>query len=198
MLKRFITLLLILSIASAAIFAEEKEEPAKTGLVSVNFLGPVLGLYTGYYESMINNKMSIMIEPYYMNIKLGILGSLANTASTYSQTQTTLPDLWLAGSRGGINYYLGDKPLEGFFIGGAAEAAYMYIGNSAANISGFVLGAQARGGYRWIWDWFALDIQGGTTYTAALFDASTVSSTTTFAQAIGVKPFFGLGLAVAF
>ena len=176
-----------------------------TSLVGVNPVGPVLGVYSASYESVIDNTWSWFVEGLYINPRLSLLTLVLDLGDDWS--------LWYLGAAGGANYYLSGTVLEGAFIGGYATAGYGQVDvntkDTNAALSGVVLGGGVRLGYRITWGIISIAPQISAGYSYAFIDGVTDEKINAGRGGEGQEPKinisalsglslgFGLGLAIA-
>lgn len=193
MTRRIVVGALLLVLVGGLAFGQEaaqaeKDQAERKILISLNPLGPILGIYSGSFEMAVGPRLDFFVAPTFWNIRLSILGGL-------------VPDgfsAWTLGVLGGVNFFpLAPTAPKGLFLGGGASLSYLYVGADGANVSGFVINPLVQVGYRWIWGWFSIAPSFNLGYEIALIDASVLGSAYDLYIPGGVSWGFGLGLAIA-
>lgn len=173
----FLLLVAMPGIVVAPAMAQTAED--KTTVVGVNLLGPVFGLYGGSFEQAIDDDLSILITPSYLNSKAGIFDPLAGLEHIRSEDY----DAWSLSVAVGANYFLDGTAPTGVFAGAWLQLGYgsFRFESTALDSRGdrkpvedstVILGAGAHVGYRLIWDPVSITPLVGISYQLALNDAS--------------------------
>ena len=86
-------------------------QPAATGLIGVNLLGPIIGIYSGSLELSLDDEWSVFVVPTYFNVKASLIGLLIESAGVDRDDY----DLWSLSGKIGLNYFLTDAAPTGLF-----------------------------------------------------------------------------------
>ena len=167
---RFAPLIVALGMLVAApSFAQTAED--KTTVIGLNLLGPMVGLYSGSFEQVLDDDLSIFVIPAYYNAKFGIFNPLPPASTGIVRDDY---DVWSVSIAAGANYYVNGVSPTGVFAGawlspGYASARFEGTASKGAKRdSGTVLiGAGAHVGYRVIWGPVALTPRVGVSYQLA-------------------------------
>ncbi len=179
----FVVVLLLLGLTP--LFAQDAP---KKNLISVNPIGPIFGIISGYYETALSDELSLVVAPTYFNIRLSILGAAFSDINF---------EWWYLSAASGLNYYLTDETLKGLYAGGRLGVGYMYIGEAGDSATGLFVTPQVTAGYRVIFGNFSLAPQIGVSYPLAFFEYAGITSM----QSVSVNQLsysWGFGLAIAF
>lgn len=158
-------------LVAASGFAQTAED--KTTVIGLNLLGPMVGLYSGSFEQVLDDDLSIFVIPAYYNVKAAIFTALPESTGIKPDHY----DVWSVSIAAGANYYVNGVSPTGVFAGawlspGYASARFQ---ETALNNTGdpkeswtVLLGAGAHVGYRVIWGPVALTPRVGVSYQLAL------------------------------
>lgn len=158
-------------LVAASGFAQTAED--KTTVIGLNLLGPMVGLYSGSFEQVLDDDLSIFVLPAYYNVKAAIFGALPAKSAIKPDDY----DVWSVSIAAGANYYVNGVSPTGVFAGAWLSPGYAYARFDRAALkdptgekrdSGTVLlGAGAHVGYRVIWGPVALTPRVGVSYQLA-------------------------------
>lgn len=130
---------LLLTGASPA-FAQSDERET---LIGVNIAGPVFGVYSGMFQQLLQNDLSIFVRGGYFDPKWSVVyRDLVPETWTY----------WSVDIEIGANYYPQNSALSGFFAGVGVAPGYLFLrDHKGREAAGFRIGAVTQLGYRFVW-----------------------------------------------
>lgn len=160
-------------LVAAPSFAQTAED--KTTVIGLNLLGPMVGLYSGSFEQVLDDDLSIFVIPAYYNVKFGIFQALPENSTNIKSDDY---DVWSVSIAAGANYYVNGVSPTGVFAGAWLSPGYAsarFERSALRNTTGekqeswtVLLGAGAHVGYRVIWGPVALTPRVGVSYQLAL------------------------------
>lgn len=171
---RFAPLIVALGMLVAApSFAQTAED--KTTVIGLNLLGPMVGLYSGSFEQVLDDDLSIFVIPAYYNAKFGIFNPLPPASTGIVRDDY---DVWSVSIAAGANYYVNGVSPTGVFAGAWLSPGYAsarFQKSALKDPTGtkleswtVLIGAGAHVGYRVIWGPVALTPRVGVSYQLAL------------------------------
>ncbi len=159
------------ALLAAPSFAQAPED--KTTIIGLDLLSPLVGRYSGSFEQVLDDDISLFAIPSYYNPKAGIFDPLAGTTAI---TKTDF-DVWSVAVAAGANYFINGVAPTGVFAGAWLSPGYAFARfegtalekkDGSKEESGTVLlGAGAHVGYRVIWGPVALTPRVGVSYQIA-------------------------------
>ena len=96
-------------------------QPAKAGLIGLNLIGPIFGVYSGSLELSLDDEWSVFIVPTYFNVKASLIGALIESTGVERDDY----DLWSLSGALGVNYFLTDPAPLGLFVGAWVDPGYL-------------------------------------------------------------------------
>ena len=180
-------------------------QPAATGLIGLNLLGPIVGVYSGSLELSLDDRWSVFVVPTYFNVKASLLGALIESGGVDPDDY----DLWSLSGMIGMNYFLIDPAPTGLFVGAWVDPGYIHgrfedsavAGSDPLTVESIVLGGGAHVGYRVLLGPVAITPRIGAAYRHVFTEAKGVSEDlkTTVSAAFSAFHFpWGIDLAIAF
>lgn len=157
-------------LVAAPSFAQTAED--KTTVIGLNLLGPMVGLYSGSFEQVLDDDLSIFVIPAYYNVKAAIFTALPASMGIEAKDY----DVWSVSIAAGANYYVNGVSPTGVFAGAWLSPGYAFarFQDTALPKAGtkqesgtVLLGAGAHVGYRVIWGPVALTPRVGVSYQLA-------------------------------
>ena len=188
---RFVLLVVVLAALIAAPgFAQMHE---KSTLVSINPVGPLLGVYSASFEQALDVELSISVGATYFNAKAGLLGAGINLAGVEDY------EFWSFSGSVGVNYYVSGTAPAGGFVGAAVEPGYLKVTLEQVPVESVLLGAAAYAGYRaFFFDSIAIAPYVGIGYAYAFADFSEIDNDNLRAATGGIAFPFGINVSIAF
>ena len=208
---RVVTLLVaacIIAVASSG-FAQTATtlpgQPAATGLIGINLLGPLFGVYSGSLELSLDDRWSVFLVPTYFNVKASLFGTLIESAGVDADDY----DLWGLSGMIGVNYFMTHPAPTGLFVGAWADPGYLQgrfedsavAGLETLNVDSIMLGGGVHVGYRVLLGPLAITPRIGAAYRHVFADAGGVSEELKTTVSVAFSDFFfpwGIDLAIAF
>ena len=181
-------------------------QPAVTGLIGLNLLGPIVGIYSGSLELSLDDRWSLFVVPTYFNVKASLISALIESAGVDADDY----DLWSLSGMIGANFFLTDPAPTGLFVGawvdpgylhGRFEGAALEEAGDTLTVDSIVLGGGAHIGYRVLLGPVAITPRIGAAYRHVFTEAEGVSEDlkTTVSAAFSDFTFpWGIDLAIAF
>ncbi len=154
-------------------------QPAATGLVGLNLIGPIFGFYSGSLELSLDDKWSVFVVPTYFNVKASLIGALFESAGVDRDDY----DLWSLSGMIGVNHFLTDPAPTGLFVGAWVDPGYLHgrfedsavAGMDPVTVDSIVIGAGAHVGYRVLLGPLAITPRVGAAYHHVFTEAEGVS-----------------------
>ena len=180
-------------------------QPAKAGLIGLNLIGPIFGIYSGSLELSLDDEWSVFVVPTYFNVKASLIGALIESAGVDRDDY----DLWSLSGAIGVNYFLTDPAPIGLFVGAWVDPGYLhgrFEGDAVADgepltVDSFVVGAGAHVGYRVLLGPVALTPRVGAAYHHVFTEAKGVSEELESTVSAAFSRFsipWGIDLTIAF
>ena len=182
-------------------------QPAATGLIGVNLLGPIIGIYSGSLELSLDDEWSVFVVPTYFNVKASLIGLLIESAGADRDDY----DLWSLSGKIGLNYFLTDPAPTGLFVGAWVDPGYLhgrFEGAALAEddaetltVDSFVVGGGAHVGYRVLLGPLAITPHVGAAYHHVFTEAEGVSEDLISTVSAAFSRFsipWGIDLTIAF
>ena len=180
-------------------------QPAATGLIGLNLLGPIVGIYSGSLELSLDDRWSVFVVPTYFNVKASLIGALIESGGVDPDDY----DLWSLSGMIGMNYFLTDPAPTGLFVGAWVDPGYIHgrfedsavVGSDPLTVDSIVLGGGVHVGYRVLLGPVAITPRIGAAYRHVFTEAEGVSDdlkTTVSAAFSGFTFPWGIDLAIAF
>jgi hypothetical protein len=131
-----ITLAVLLTGVSPA-FAQTDERDT---LIGVDLGGPLFGIYSGAFQQLLQNDLSIFVRGVYFDPQWSVVyRDLVPETWTY----------WSADVEIGANYYPQDSAPAGFFAGVGVAPGYLFLRDSIdEEVTGFQIGVVTQIGYQ--------------------------------------------------
>ena len=186
-IRRFRVVMLLVAACTIAVatsgFAQTATtppgQPAVTGLIGLNLLGPIVGIYSGSLELSLNDEWSVFVVPTYFNVKASLIGVLIESAGADREDY----DLWSLSGKIGVNYFLTDPAPLGLFVGAWADPGYLHgrfedtavAGSERITVDSIVIGAGVHVGYRVLLGPVAIAPHVGAAYHHVFTEAEGVS-----------------------
>ena len=181
-------------------------QPAATGLIGLNLLGPIVGIYSGSLELSLDDRWSVFVVPTYFNVKASLIGALIESGGVDPDDY----DLWSLSGMIGANFFLTDPAPTGLFVGAWVDPGYIHgrfedaavaEAGGTLTVDSIVLGGGAHVGYRVLLGPVAITPRIGAAYRHVFTEAEGVSEdlkTTVSAAFSGFTFPWGIDLAIAF
>ena len=121
-------------------FAQSDERET---LIGVDIAGPLFGVYSGTFQQLLQNDLSIFVRGVYFDPKWGLVyRELVPESWTYRTVDVEI----------GANYYPQNSALSGFFAGVGAAPGYLFLRDHENKVvAGFRIGVVTQLGYRFVW-----------------------------------------------
>ena len=109
-------------------------------LIGVDLGGPLFGIYSGAFQQLLQNDLSIFVRGVYFNPQWSVVyRDLVPETWTY----------WSVDVEIGANYYPQDSAPEGFFAGVGVAPGYLFLRDSInEEVTGFRIGVVTQIGYQ--------------------------------------------------
>ena len=180
-------------------------QPAVTGLIGLNLLGPIVGIYSGSLELSLDDRWSVFVVPTYFNVKASLIGALIESGGVDPDDY----DLWSLSGMIGANFFLTDPAPTGLFVGAWVDPGYLHgrFEDSAVadrdplTVDSIVLGGGVHVGYRVLLGPVAITPRIGAAYRHVFTEAEGVSEDLRTTVSTAFSDFFfpwGIDLAIAF
>ena len=189
----FISLTALLAGLSPA-FAQSDERDT---LLGVNLAGPLFGIYSGSFQQLLQNDLSIFVRGTYFDPKWGVLyQDLVPEERTY----------WSADGEIGFNYYPQDSAPSAFYAGLGVSPGYLFLRDQAGKeAAGFSIGVVTQVGYQFVWGPIAVGPRASMGYQWVLAELGDLDMEATLKHEIGIRGAVsgfwlgaGLDLSIAF
>ena len=145
----------VVGLAAAPAVAEEHDSAQHDSLVQVYPLGPLVGVYTASFETVLADELSLVLLPAYHNPQFALLRNLADDLYGVKGLEHDEYDAWRLSFDVGLNYFPGGQAPRGIFLGGALAVGFLTVSDErespAATDSTVIAGASLHLGHRWIW-----------------------------------------------
>ena len=160
------------ALAAAPGFAQVAED--KTMVIGLDLLGPLVGRYSGSFEHVLDDDISLFAIPTYYNAKASIFDPVPVDRTGIMGKDY---DVWSVSLAAGANYFVNGVSPTGVFAGAWLSPGYAYarFAGSALDdaskpqqpVQTVLLGAGAHVGYRVLWGPVALTPRVGVSYQIA-------------------------------
>ena len=110
-------------------------------LIGIDVGGPVFGIYSGSFEQVLLDDVSIYVRGGYQNPEYSLL---------FRESINKEWDLWSVDMQIGANYYPQNLAPEGLFAGIALRPAYVWASDGGTEAATFTLGFMTQLGYRFV------------------------------------------------
>ena len=125
-------------------------------LLGVNLAGPLFGIYSGSFQQLLQNDLSIFVRGTYFDQRWEVV-DLVRLPEEWTY--------WSVDAELGANYYPQDIAPTGFYAGVGVAPSYLFLrdqdGNEAA---GFRMGMVTQVGYQFVWGPVAVGPRGSMGY----------------------------------
>ena len=180
-------------------------QPAATGLIGLDLIGPIFGVYSGSLELSLDDEWSVFVVPTYFNVKASLIGVLIESAGVDRDEY----DLWSLSGKIGLNYFLTDPAPTGLFVGAWVDPGYLhgrFEGDAVPDrdpltVDSMVIGAGAHVGYRVLLGPLAITPRVGAAYHHVFTEAEGVSEDLKSTVSAAFSRFsipWGIDLTIAF
>ena len=155
-LTRLVVLVVFaVALAAAPAVAEEHDSAQRASLVQVYPLGPLVGVYTASFETVLADQLTLVLLPAYHNPQFALLRTLADDIYGVKGLEHDEYDAWRLSLDVGLNYFPGGLAPRGIFLGGALAVGFLTVSDErespAATDSTVIAGVTLHLGHRWIW-----------------------------------------------
>lgn len=135
----FLSLAVLLAGVSPA-FAQSDDRDT---LLGVNLAGPLFGIYSGSFQQLLQNDLSIFVRGTYFDQRWNVVDLVR------------LPEgwtYWTVDAEIGANYYPQDVAPGGFYAGVGFSPSYLFLSDkSGEEAAGLRLGVVTQVGYQFVW-----------------------------------------------
>ena len=129
-------LVVLLALVVSPAFAQFEDRDT---LIGIDVGGPVFGIYSGSFEQVLLDDVSIYVRGGYENPEYSLW---------FAESINEAWDLWSIEGQIGANYYPQNLAPEGLFAGIALRPAYVYASDGDDEADTFTLGFMTQLGYR--------------------------------------------------
>lgn len=195
MQRRFLCLGLAALLAGVSPACAQSDE--RDTLLGVDLAGPLFGVYSGSFQQLLRNDLSIFVRGTYFNSKWGVLyHDLVSEDSTYWSTDAEI----------GFNYFPQDSAPSAFFAGLGVTPGYLSLRDHAGKqAAGFSIGMVTQIGYQFVWGPIAAGPRAVMGYQWVLAELGDLDMETEIQNEIGIRGTVsgfwlgaGLDLSIAF
>ena len=135
----YLSLAVLLAAVSPA-FAQSDERDT---LLGVNLAGPLFGVYSGSFQQLLQNDLSIFVRGRYFDQRWNVV-DLVRLPEEWTY--------WTVDAEIGANYYPQDMAPSGFYAGLGVAPSYLFLRDSEGNeAAGLRLGVVTQVGYQFVW-----------------------------------------------
>ena len=135
----YLSLAVLLAAVSPA-FAQSDERDT---LLGVNLAGPLFGVYSGAFQQLLQNDLSIFVRGRYFDQRWNVV-DLVRLPEEWTY--------WTVDAEIGANYYPQDMAPSGFYAGVGVSPSYLFLRDGAGNeAAGLRLGVVTQVGYQFVW-----------------------------------------------
>ena len=187
---RVITVLVAAGGMAAAVPGFAQEQPV-TGIVGVNLVGPLFGVYSGSLELALDQNWSIVVVATYFNAKDSLAGILIEVAGVNPDDY----ELWRLGAAVGAHYFLTERAPIGLFAGVSLDSGYLHARYQDSVVDAVQIGARAHFGYRVLWGPVAITPRLLAGYHHVLADTADITDSFSVG---GIALGMGVDLGIAF
>ena len=139
-------MLVAAGIIATAVPGLAQEKPV-SGIVGVNLVGPLFGVYSGSLELALDHHWSITVVPTYFNAKGSLVGALIEVVGVDPDDY----ELWSLVGAVGVHYFPTAPSPIGLFVGVSLEPGYLHARFQSSTVDAVQIGARAHFGYRVLW-----------------------------------------------
>ena len=112
-------------------------------LLGVNVAGPLFGVYSGSFQQLLQNDLSIFVRGTYFDQRWNAV-DLVRLPEDWTY--------WTADVEIGANYYPQDSAPSGFYAGVGVSPSYLFLRDEPGNeAAGLRLGVVTQVGYQFVW-----------------------------------------------
>ena len=133
-------LIVLLAFVVSPLFAQS---PGRDTLIGIDVGGPVFGMYSGSFEQVLLDDVSIYVRGGYENPKYSLW---------FAESINEAWEVWSIEGQVGANYYPQNVAPQGAFVGIALRPAYVYASDGENEADTFTLGFMTQLGYRLVFD----------------------------------------------
>ena len=135
----YLSLAVLLAGVSPA-FAQSDERDT---LLGVNLSGPLFGIYSGSFQQLLQNDLSIFVRGTYFDQRWNVV-DLVRLPEEWTY--------WTVDAEIGANYYPQDSAPNGFYAGVGVSPSYLFLRDKLGNeAAGLRLGVITQVGYQFVW-----------------------------------------------
>ena len=120
-------------------------------LLGVNLAGPLFGIYSGSFQQLLQNDLSIFVRGTYFDQRWNVV-DLVRLPEDWTY--------WSVDAEIGANYYPQDAAPSGFYAGVGFTPSYLFLrdkpGEDGTEAAGLRLGVVTQVGYQFVWGPIAL------------------------------------------
>ena len=135
----YLSLAVLLAAVSPA-FAQSDERDT---LLGVNLAGPLFGVYSGSFQQLLQNDLSIFVRGRYFDQRWNVV-DLVRLPEEWTY--------WTVDAEIGANYYPQDMAPSGFYAGVGVAPSYLFLRDRfGTEAAGLRLGVVTQVGYQFVW-----------------------------------------------
>ena len=135
----YLSLAVLLAGASPALAQSDERDT----LLGVNLAGPLFGIYSGSFQQLLQNDLSIFIRGTYFDQRWNVV-DLVRLPEEWTY--------WTVEAEIGANYYPQDSAPSGFYAGVGVSPSYLFLRDKSGNeAAGLRLGVVTQVGYQFVW-----------------------------------------------
>ena len=131
-------LVVLLALVVSPLFAQFEDRDT---LIGIDVGGPVFGIYSGSFEQVLLDDISIYVRGGYENPEYSLL---------YRESINEEWDLWSIDGQIGANYYPQNLAPEGAYVGVGVRPAFVRVSDGDTEAETFTLGFTTQLGYRFV------------------------------------------------
>ncbi|MDE0025929.1 MAG: hypothetical protein OXP69_16070 [Spirochaetaceae bacterium] len=131
-------LIVLLAVVVSPLFAQFEDRDT---LIGLDVGGPVFGIYSGSFEQVLLDDISIYVRGGYENPEYSLL---------YRESINEEWDLWSIDGQIGANYYPQNLAPEGAYVGVGVRPAFVRVSDGDTEEETFTLGFTTQLGYRFV------------------------------------------------
>ena len=145
----YLSLAVLLAGVSPA-FAQSDERDT---LLGVDLAGPLFGIYSGSFQQLLQNDLSIFVRGRYFDQRWNVV-DLVRLPEDWTY--------WTVDAEIGANYYPQDSAPSGFYAGVGVSPSYLFLRDKSGNeAQGLRLGVVTQVGYQFVWGPIAVGPRAG-------------------------------------
>ena len=163
-----------------------QEQPV-SGIVGINLVGPLFGIYSGSLELALDQHWSIAVVATYTNAKGSLIETVGVDRADYER--------WSLGGGAGAHYFLAGRAPIGLFVGVSLEPGYLHARYQSSVVDAVQLGAHGHFGYRVLWGSVAITPRLQAGYRHVFADAADIKGNISVG---GPVSGLGIDLGIAF